>query len=79
MSGSGHHRPSAGWSVGRWRMYLKVPMDFAMSRPFSSRTSPAIEVPRVQLQPDRRATGIGGEKLHAEIVEERNVGAERRW
>src|SRR6202042_2301626 len=38
---------------------------------------PAIEVAHMQLQRDRRAPCIGREKLHAQIIDERNDGAER--
>ena len=43
------------------------------------RDIPAIEVARMQLQRDRRAPCSGREKLHAQILDERNVGAERVW
>ena len=43
------------------------------------RDVPAIEVARMQLQRDRRPPCISREKLYAQIVDERNVGAERGW
>src|ERR1700726_2411043 len=43
------------------------------------RDVPAIEVARLQLQRDRRAPCLGREKLNAQIVDERNAGAERGW
>jgi len=43
------------------------------------RDVPAIEVSCMKLQRNRRAPCIAREKLHAQIVDERNVGAKRGW